>query len=527
MPRSLELQNRLPPLLAGFALVLSGADLGPGLLRFCEEANRFFRAARTTVWLHDRRSRRLVAQASTDPVRLASLQAISLEDTGSRLAQSLRQDRPRLAGARGLGPGVRDGRALTIPLRGRRRALGTVLLEGIGTRTARDAVVLEQAALVGRQLSVALEHHQLFDELLRSRRELQTTFDSIEDLVISCDRDWRVTTANAAFLTRVGRSKREVADNRLLDFVGPEAAGWMGGLELAGVHDGRALTRTFRDLVLGGTFSITVTGRFAHHGQILGTVVVARDLTAQLKLEAERESLRERLSQAGKLAALGQFVAGIAHELNNPLQAVLGHVELVRAQPGLPKSTVRDLSLVLREADRAARIVRNLLVFGRSRPLSRRRVSLNAILRRALALRSAAHRAAGIKVLRRMDETIPHVRADSLLLQQAFLNIIINAEQAFPKPETGKIQVRTYASEDGTEAIAEVTDNGPGIPAAVLSRIFEPFYTTKDVGKGTGLGLAVTYGVLQQHGGSISAANRPGGGARFTVRLPTERKVIK
>jgi len=251
--------------------------------------------------------------------------------------------------------------------------------------------------------------------------------------------------------------------------------------------------------------------------------MVARDVTRQAELEAERAALRNRLVQSEKLAALGQFVAGIAHELNNPLQGVLGHIELLRATGAFPKPLRRDMQRIYREADRAAKIVRNLLVFAGSRRLVRRRTSINAALSRVLSLRAPAFRAANIEVVRRHAEGLPRVKGDPLLVQQALLNIMLNAEQAIGS-NGGRIETTTWLQGNGAAAqiVVQIRDTGPGIPAAAIPRVFEPFYTTKEVGKGTGLGLAITYGVIQEHGGQIAASNHPEGGAVFTVQLPVE-----
>jgi signal transduction histidine kinase len=270
---------------------------------------------------------------------------------------------------------------------------------------------------------------------------------------------------------------------------------------------------------------MTVTPLAGASQEHVGAVLVARDITPHAQLEAERAQLRNRLVQSEKLAALGQFVAGIAHELNNPLQGVLGHIELLRATGAFPKAIRRDMQRIYREADRAAKIVRNLLVFAGSRRLVRRRTSINATLSRALALRAPALRTCGIEVVRHHDEKLPRVKGDPLLLQQAFLNIVINAEQAIGAAG-GRIETKTSLKRTtdhaGKIVQVEIRDTGPGIAADVLPRIFEPFYTTKEVGKGTGLGLAITYGIIQEHGGQIAVTNHRQGGAVFIVQLPVE-----
>src|SRR5438552_17591722 len=157
---------------------------------------------------------------------------------------------------------------------------------------------------------------------------------------------------------------------------------------------------------------VTITDLLNNDRQHVGSVVVLRDLTPHTRLEVEREALRKRLTQAEKLAALGQFVAGIAHELNNPLQGVLGHLELLRTTGAFPKQLRREVQTIYREAERAAKIVKNLLVFAGSRRLARRSVSVNAILQKVLALRTAAHRAVRIEVVRHYDEKLPHEQSD-------------------------------------------------------------------------------------------------------------------
>jgi signal transduction histidine kinase len=276
------------------------------------------------------------------------------------------------------------------------------------------------------------------------------------------------------------------------------------------------------DPVLRGRFLATLTGLRNHKGQRMGCVLVARDLSPQSQFEAEREELRKRLTQSEKLAALGQFVAGVAHELNNPLQGVLGHLELLKVTGAFPKQLRGEVRTIYREADRAAKIVRNLLVFAGSRRVVRRRVSLNTVLQRVLSLRAAACRAQDIEVVRHYDDKLPRVHSDPLLLHQVFLNMVINAEHAIAAAGgAGRIEVTTKTGPSRETVVVTVRDSGTGIPEEALPRIFDPFYTTKEVGQGTGLGLAIAYGIVQDHGGQILAANHPQGGAVMTVELPS------
>jgi PAS domain S-box-containing protein len=518
-----ELQRDVRELLDEFTASLSATlNLAAGLDIFCHGANRLFGADRTSVWIHDRRARHLVLQASSDGGDVARGVSVDAEDATAPAAIALRRTRAEI-----VSPSEDEVTAMvTVPLRGCRRALGAIVFERVRVETGGELDLLDRADELGRQLASAVENMQLLDDIMRSRRELENTFDSISHLVAVADTSGRIVHVNQAFATRVGRKRDELLDRPLADYLGVELGGWLLRHQSAPGRAGAdsASTCEVVDPVLKGPFMVTVTDLLNYDRESGGSVIVARDLTPQTRLEAEREELRKRLTQSEKLAALGQFVAGIAHELNNPLQGVLGHLELLRTTGAFPKHLRREVQTIYREADRAAKIVRNLLVFAGSRRLARRSVSLNVVIQKVLALRTPAHRAVGIEVVRHYDEKLPRVQSDPLLLHQVFLNMVMNAEHAIAATgRDGRIEISTTVAASGDRIISTVRDTGVGIPEDTLSRIFEPFYTTKDVGKGTGLGLAIAYGIVQEHGGQIIAANHPDGGAVFTVELPIAR----
>jgi signal transduction histidine kinase len=516
--RNEELQRDIREVLDEFASTLSASlNLAGALDMFCHGANRLFGADRTSVWIHDRRERDLALRASSDSEHLSRGVRVNADDALAPAALAMRRSRAEIV------PSTDDSptRTVTVPLRGTRRALGTIVFDGVRVETGGELDLLDRADELGRQLSSAIENMQLLDNVLRSRRQLENTFDSIAHLVVVSDRRGRIVHANEAFAGRLKQERDQLIDRPVIECVGPELGAWLSTHNAADERprgEGPQ-TREFFDPVLNGPFMVTITDLLNTEREWAGSVVVARDLTPQSKLEAEREELRKRLTQSEKLAALGQFVAGIAHELNNPLQGVLGHLELLRATGAFPKQLRREVQTIYREADRAAKIVRNLLVFAGSRRLARRAVSLNAVLQKVLALRQASCRALAIEVVRHYDEQLPRVQSDPLLLHQVFLNMVMNAEQAIASTgQPGRIEITTGRA--GDRIVATVRDTGEGIPADALPRIFEPFYTTKEVGKGTGLGLAIAYGIVQEHGGHIAAANHPDGGAIFTVELP-------
>ena len=235
----------------------------------------------------------------------------------------------------------------------------------------------------------------------------------------------------------------------------------------------------------------------------------------------ELKDLRERFTQAEKLSLMGQLLAGVGHEINNPLTAVIGYSQLllregrVRADAPLRAS----LEKVEQQAVRCQKIVKNLLAFGRQHEAERRPVGLNALIADCLELEATQITAHNIHVVRHLDPELPTTQADYFRLQQVFLNVLLNAQQAMNEHRgSGTLTVRTRRR--GGHLRVEVEDDGPGIPPEVMPRIFEPFFTTKEVGKGTGLGLSLSYGIVKEHGGELWAENRPEGGARFVVELP-------
>jgi signal transduction histidine kinase len=521
-----QLQRDLASLLDEFSTSVSATlALSAGLDILCRGANRLFAADRTSVWIHERRERHLVLRASSDAEHIERGARIDAEDPLAPAAVAMRSVRADIVQS-----GEESSTAtLTVPLRGRRRALGALIFEAARIDAGGELDVLDRADELGRQLSGAIDNIQLLDDVVRSRRELENVLDSISHLVAVVDGRGRIVHVNKAFSLRVGRGRGDLLDQPIADWVGPELAGWLERHRADPANPVRAASNTAAtcetvDPVWKGPFMVTATDLRDNARGHAGTVIVARDLVSQTQLEGEREELRRRLTQTEKLAALGQFVAGIAHELNNPLQGVLGHMELLRATGAFPKQLRREVQTIYREADRAAKIVHNLLVFAGSRRVARRSVSLNAVLQKVVSLRASAHRAQNVEVVRHYDERLPRVASDPLLLHQVFLNMVMNAEHAIAATgRPGRIELTTAIARPGDRVVITVRDTGTGIPEDTLTRIFEPFYTTKEVGKGTGLGLAIAYGIVQEHGGQISAANHPDGGAVFTVELPMTR----
>ncbi len=262
---------------------------------------------------------------------------------------------------------------------------------------------------------------------------------------------------------------------------------------------------------VAGKFSANLSPMRDEQGIVTSIVVVLTDIT-------DSAVLRDKLVHAEKMAAVGQLVSGVAHEVNNPLTAILGFADLLMENPDLPETARKDMRVILQEAQRTKQIVQNLLSFARQMPPQRTPVQLNAILRRTMQLRSYDFTSHGVDVVEHFDEELPEVMGDAHQLQQVFLNILNNAYDAVHEiGHPARIEIMSTKAGDSVEV--SFRDNGNGISHP--DKIFDPFFTTKEVGKGTGLGLSICYGILKEHGGEILCHNntdRPG--ATFIVRLP-------
>ncbi len=237
-----------------------------------------------------------------------------------------------------------------------------------------------------------------------------------------------------------------------------------------------------------------------------------------LERSRELEEAQSQLVQAEKMSVVGQLVSGVAHELNNPLAGVLGYSQLLLRME-VPGEVRQGLEKIESEADRCKRIVQNLLIFARRNKPQTRPVDLNAVVESVLELKEYQFRVDNVRVVKDLDPRLPRTMADSGQFQQVVMNIVHNAQQAMSENRgEAVLTVRTLGAQNLIRL--EIGDNGPGIPAHHLSRIFDPVFTTKEVGQGTGLGLSICYGIVQEHHGRIWAESRPGEGTTFHVEIP-------
>ncbi len=382
-------------------------------------------------------------------------------------------------------------------------------------RDSSGRVVRHQGTLVD------ITQRREMEKRLHSEREFaRRLVDSLPDLIIVLDTEARYTFVSP----------------RITDCLGYRPDEWLGQKLGSRAHpdDYPALLKLFRDLISGGRadgvleyrtqhkqgdwrlFRASASPLFDAEGKIAGVIASARDVTEQRRLE-------QQVTQSEKLAAMGQMIAGVAHELNNPLTAILGVTELLRERAA-EETVRRQLELAHRQARRAAEIVRNLLAFSRPPTSGKVQVRLGDVIQRTLQLHEHSLRVNNISVEFQPEPDLPAVLGDPSQLTHVFLNLITNAEQAIREVrESGTLQIRLRR--DADRLVASFQDDGVGIRPEVLPRLFDPFFTTKRPGRGTGLGLSICMAIVREHNGSIEAQPLSTGGALFLVSFPAAAAV--
>jgi signal transduction histidine kinase/CheY-like chemotaxis protein len=359
--------------------------------------------------------------------------------------------------------------------------------------------------------TIARQHQDLersMQRVVNANREWERTFNTIADPLFIHDREFKVLRANAAMGAL--QAARHAAGGHCYEALGrtescpgcPFPAILQGASQRTSVIEAPALGRIFR---------VRSAPIRDEAGEIVGAIEMASDIT-------DEQTIQQQLYQADKLAAVGQLVAGVAHELNNPLAAVVGNAELLLAAPGADLAIARRVQVIREESIRASRIVQKLLTFARQHRTERRRLSMNEVVERSLDLMEYQLRAQDVRLVRELSANLPPVWGDFFQWQQVLFNLLSNAQQAMTPHGGGTLIVRTSPGPLGVRIVVE--DSGPGIAPGHLNKIFDPFFTTKAVGQGTGLGLSICYGIVREHAGQIRADNVPGGGARFLIDLP-------
>ncbi len=352
---------------------------------------------------------------------------------------------------------------------------------------------------------------QAQETLARSEARYRNLFESASDAIVTLDANGRFTTVNHA--------AENISGYRRDELVGQWFAPMLPDDELP-----KALAHFQK--ALAGETGLFETAFYRKDGEVrtiqvtYSTPQVDEEVLCIIRDVSDQKMLQEQLIQSEKMSAIGQLVSGVAHELNNPLAGISAFAQLLLSEKRFPPDQRTAAEMIYAEARRASRIVQNLLTFARQHKPERTPTSVNQVLDDTLELRGYELRVRGIDVLRDYDDQIPETMADAHQLQQVFLNLTTNAEQAMERAQREKQRLIVRTRWTGDRIRIEVEDTGPGIPPNLLERIFNPFFTTKPTGSGTGLGLSISLGIVREHEGRIWADNAPQSGARFIIELP-------
>ncbi len=428
--------------------------------------------------------------------------------------------------------------SLLLPLEpGRASELAAASLGAVGYRTFAVFAIRDEGALVGlmfsvfrqsideleidertldaigRVLDISFANQRLREGILASERRYRELFESSPDALLVQSVDQVVVDANPAALRLYGLDLVGQHVDRLIDG-GPEAPGRdvpepAGFTQYTGV--GRRLD--------GSTFPEEVDLRPIEIAGEPRILVIVRDLTERRRLQAE-------LVQAQKMEAVGLLVAGVAHELNNPLASIVAFSQLIRTDPALPADLRTQADLLVQEANRTRIIVQNLLDFARQRPPERIAVEFRQLIASVLELQSYVLARNALDVTVDIPDDLPRLSVDRSQMQQVLLNLTFNSAQAIRslgRPGRIEIKARPVATSAGEVVRITIEDDGPGVPLQIVDRLFMPFVTTKEPGQGTGLGLSVSFGIVTGHGGTLRHEAPVAGGARFVIELPVGR----
>ena len=381
---------------------------------------------------------------------------------------------------------------------------------------------LELLSTIAGYVAIAIENARLYQSLEQKALQIERLKDFSENIVeslrigvVTVDLDDRVESWNPQLedLLEIPRSE---ALRRKLDEVLPrdlagEIASRAGSEHVSGIYRFHLNTRSNRHLVVNAS----IAPLLGKNGARLGRLVLLDDITQRVRLE-------DQMIQTEKLTSLGLLAAGVAHEVNTPLAVISNYIQMLAKQ--IPADDPRQTTIerIVKQTFRASEIVNNLLNFSRTGAAEAVEVDLNSVLEETLTLVQHPFKTARVNVVRNYTEKLPVVLGSTTRLQQVFLNLFMNARDAMPGG--GMLEVRTSAHNGSVEI--EVTDTGAGIPPENLHRIFDPFFTTKATGRGTGLGLSVSYGIIKEHAGKVDVRSTPGKGTSFRLEFPVARKAV-
>ncbi|MGC0772105.1 MAG: ATP-binding protein [Candidatus Acidiferrum sp.] len=400
----------------------------------------------------------------------------------------------------------------------------TVAVLGLGKTVDGDYLSSDDVELVetiAGYVAVALDNAQLYTSLEQKALEIARLKDFSENIVeslnvgvLAVDLEGIVESWNTRMEQLFGVARQEAVGRQLRSLLPEELAA-----EIAARGDAEQITGIYKQRLhhqgKALTLNVSITPLVSKSAERIGRLLLFDDVT-------QRERMAEQMSQTEKLTSLGLLAAGVAHEVNTPLAVISNYIQMLAKQmpDGDPRQSI--IEKIVKQTFRASEIVNNLLNFSRTGAAEAADIDVNRVVEETLSLVSHPLRTSQIQVVMHLGETLPAVRGSANKLQQVFLNLFLNARDAMPGG--GLLEVRTGAHNGSVEI--EVVDTGAGIPREHIHRIFDPFFTTKPTGRGTGLGLSVSYGIIKEHSGKIDVRSTPGKGTSFHVEFPAVRKSV-
>jgi two-component system, NtrC family, sensor kinase len=396
---------------------------------------------------------------------------------------------------------------LNVPISCRGKILGVMsFLSDADIEPEQQALLLS----IGRQIGVALEGLGDRQRLVQSKELLQSVFDGITDMVVLLDADFRIKMVNKAYLKRYHVELADVYNTPCYEAHSGNLEACAGcALNTAAVSR-KAVSEEIR-YAGGELFLVHFYPVLDEEGRLVSIIRYSREITDQKKVE-------RKIQQAEKLVAMGQLAAGVAHEINNPLGVILCYVDLLKRELAERPQGLQDLAVIEKQTLNSKRIVTDLLQFARSHESAKQAAELNSMVHEVVQFLAHQFKQRKVDVLLRLGEQIPPIHMDVNKMKQVLINLLMNASQAIEG--RGEIIVSTSCRTAENQVEISVRDNGQGIDPVLKNKIFDPFFTTKATGQSTGLGLSVSYGIIEDHNGEITVESEPGQWTCFTIRLP-------
>jgi two-component system NtrC family sensor kinase len=401
----------------------------------------------------------------------------------------------------------------------------SVAVLGLGKTVDGDFLSSEDLELlltIAGYVGVAIENARLYHSLEQKALQIERLKDYSENIVeslnvgvLAVDLDSRVESWNSELEELTGIPREQAVGRRLEQVLPADLAAEIQSRaaeeHVSSIYKFPLRNRAGQSLVV----NVSIAPLAGKAGEKLGRLILLDDITQRVRLE-------EQLVQNEKLTSLGLLAAGVAHEVNTPLAVISNYIQMLARQLPADDPRHKIIDKIVKQTFRASEIVNSLLNFSRTAGSEFAPVNINAVIDETLSLVAHPFKAGRVSVLKSYQEQLPPVLGSTNRLQQVFLNLFLNARDAMPNG--GMMEVRTAAVNGYVEV--EVTDTGTGIPREFLNRIFDPFFTTKASGRGTGLGLSVSYGIIKEHGGRIEVRSAPGKGSSFRLEFPVARKPV-